>query len=51
MVEPDANNERIHAINRAAGFVYGRNVAFTEKIASLAFCTRRDFEQATAAIA
>jgi RimJ/RimL family protein N-acetyltransferase len=51
VVEPDANNERIHAINRAAGFVYGRNVAFTEKIASLAFCTRRDFEQATAAIA
>lgn len=51
VVEPDATNERIHAINRAAGFVYDRNVAFTEKIASLAFCTRRDFEQATAAIA
>ena len=51
VVEPDAANERIHAINRAAGFVYDRNVAFTEKIASLAFCTRRDFEQATAATA
>jgi RimJ/RimL family protein N-acetyltransferase len=48
VVEPDANNERIHAINRAAGFVYGRNVAFAEKIASLAFCTRQGFEQATA---
>lgn len=51
VVEPDANNTRIHVINRAAGFVYDRNVAFTEKIASLAFCTRQDFEQATAAIA
>ncbi|WP_439891018.1 GNAT family N-acetyltransferase [Ralstonia sp. 25C] len=51
VVEPDADNTRIHAINRAAGFVYDRNVAFPEKIASLAFCTQRDFEQATTAIA
>lgn len=51
VVEPDADNTRIHAINRAAGFVYDRNVVFPEKIASLAFCTRRDFEQATVAIA
>ena len=51
VVEPDANNTRIHAINRAAGFVYDRNVAFTEKIASLAFCTRQDFELATCATA
>lgn len=48
VVEPDARNHRIHALNRAAGFVYDRDVVFTEKIASLAFCTRRDFEQATA---
>ena len=48
VVEPDANNQRIHALNRSAGFVYDRDVVFTEKIASLAFCTRRDFEQATA---
>ncbi|MBT2323968.1 acetyltransferase [Variovorax paradoxus] len=49
VVEPDATNHRIHALNRSAGFVYDRDVVFTEKIASLAFCTRRDFEQATAA--
>jgi RimJ/RimL family protein N-acetyltransferase len=49
VVEPDATNHRIHALNRSAGFVYDRDVVFAEKIASLAFCTRRDFEQATAA--
>jgi len=49
VVEPDADNHRIHALNRSAGFVYDRDVLFAEKIASLAFCTRRDFEQATAA--
>ncbi len=50
VVEPDANNHKIHALNRSAGFIYDRNVVFTEKIASLAFCTRRDFELATAII-
>ncbi|MCU7371545.1 GNAT family N-acetyltransferase [Paucibacter sp. O1-1] len=50
VVEPDAGNHKIHALNRSAGFVYERDVVFTEKIASLAFCTRRDFEQATATI-
>lgn len=48
VVEPDASNHKIHALNRSAGFVYDRDVVFIEKIASLAFCTRRDFEQATA---
>ena len=48
VVEPDAGNHRIHALNRSAGFVYDRDVVFPEKIASLAYCTRRDFEQATA---
>jgi RimJ/RimL family protein N-acetyltransferase len=43
VVEPDARNERIHALNRAMGFVYAKNVAFREKTASLAFCTRADF--------
>lgn len=49
VVEPDATNHKVHALNRSAGFVYDRDVAFPEKIASLAFCTRRDFHQATAA--
>lgn len=49
VVEPDATNHKVHALNRSAGFVYDRDVAFPEKIASLAFCTRKDFQQATAA--
>jgi len=49
IVEPDASNHKVHALNRSAGFAYDRDVVFPEKIASLAFCTRRDFEQATAA--
>jgi RimJ/RimL family protein N-acetyltransferase len=49
VVEPDANNHRVHALNRSAGFVYDRDVPFFEKIASLAFCTRREFETAAAA--
>jgi RimJ/RimL family protein N-acetyltransferase len=43
VVEPDANNARIHALNRAMGFVYTKDVPFREKTASLAFCTRADF--------
>ena len=43
VVEPDARNTRIHALNRAMGFVYLKSVAFREKTASLAFCTRADF--------
>ena len=43
VVEPDARNARIHALNRAMGFAYTKDVAFREKTASLAFCTRADF--------
>jgi RimJ/RimL family protein N-acetyltransferase len=43
VVEPDARNARIHELNRAMGFVYAKDVAFREKTASLAFCTRADF--------
>lgn len=46
VVEPDATHQRIHALNRSAGFVCDRDVVFAEKTASLAFCTRRDFERA-----
>ncbi|MCD0504060.1 GNAT family N-acetyltransferase [Bordetella petrii] len=49
VVEPDANNRKIHVLNRSMGFVYDRNVPFEEKIASLAFCTRAQFEQAVQA--
>jgi RimJ/RimL family protein N-acetyltransferase len=46
VVEPDARNARIHTLNRAMGFVYWKDVAFREKTASLAFCTRQDFFRA-----
>jgi hypothetical protein len=46
VVEPDARNTRIHALNRAMGFVHAKNVAFREKTAALAFCTRADFDAA-----
>lgn len=46
VVEPDANNAKIHALNLAMGFVYAGQARFREKTASLAFCTRAQFEQA-----
>lgn len=49
VVEPDANNHKVHALNRSAGFVYLGNVPFFEKTASLALCTRQDFAAASAA--
>lgn len=46
VVEPDTRNTRIHALNRAMGFVYANEVSFREKTASLAFCTRENFQAA-----
>lgn len=48
VVEPDARNHRIHALNRSVGFVDAREIVLPEKTARLAFCTRRDFDRATA---
>ncbi|CAG9262636.1 Protein N-acetyltransferase, RimJ/RimL family [Paraburkholderia unamae] len=48
VVEPDSRNTRIHALNRAMGFTYAKDVTFREKTASLAFCTRADFYAAIA---
>ncbi|MGA0532520.1 GNAT family N-acetyltransferase [Hansschlegelia sp. KR7-227] len=48
VVEPDIRNDKIHALNRAVGFVYDRPVAFREKTAHLAFCTRAAFEASLA---
>lgn len=46
VVEPDSNNIKIHALNLAMGFSYAGQARFREKTASIAFCTRRQFEQA-----
>lgn len=46
VVEPDANNAKIHTLNLAMGFTYSGQARFRAKTASLAFCTRTQFEQA-----
>jgi hypothetical protein len=43
VVEPDARNEKIHVLNRRAGFVYERLIDLPEKTAHLAFCTKDQF--------
>lgn len=46
VVEPDVRNDKIHAINRRAGFRYDRVLELPHKRAHLAFCTRADYERA-----
>ncbi|MBB3698224.1 GNAT family N-acetyltransferase [Flammeovirga yaeyamensis] len=43
VVEPDIENEKIHVLNKKAGFRYQNIINFPEKQAYLAFCTRNDF--------
>ena len=43
VVEPDKNNEKIHVLNKKAGFVYQKDIELPHKTASLAFCTREGF--------
>lgn len=40
VVEPDVRNERIAALNAAAGFEIARHVELSTKTAALSFCTR-----------
>jgi len=46
VVEPDINNHKIHALNLSVGFSYDREILLGDKVASLAFCTREQFEDA-----
>ncbi|MFA0964117.1 GNAT family N-acetyltransferase [Roseivirga sp. BDSF3-8] len=46
VVEPDVRNEKIHVLNKKAGFVYGDRIKLPEKEAWLAWCTREGFEEA-----
>jgi RimJ/RimL family protein N-acetyltransferase len=48
VVEPDVRNTAVHALNAAVGFVPDREIAKPEKNALLSFCTRAQFEAATA---
>ncbi len=46
VVEPDVRNEKIHKLNKKAGFKYQKEIVLPEKIAKLAFCELKDFQQA-----
>ena len=43
VVEPDVRNDRIAALNAAAGFVVARVVDLPDKTAALSFCSRAGF--------
>jgi len=43
VVEPDIRNEKIHVLNKKAGFKYVKEIQLPEKKAGLAFCTKKDF--------
>ena len=46
VVEPDVNNEKIHALNKKAGFEYQKEIELPHKKAALAFCTREMYQSA-----
>jgi RimJ/RimL family protein N-acetyltransferase len=48
VVEPDARNTAVHALNAAVGFRVADTVALPGKDALLSFCTRAQFTAATA---
>ncbi|NYG59595.1 siderophore synthetase component/RimJ/RimL family protein N-acetyltransferase [Nocardioides daedukensis] len=43
VVEPDVRNQKIAALNAAAGFVVAREIPLHSKTAALSFCTREAF--------
>ncbi|UZO80635.1 GNAT family N-acetyltransferase [Aquimarina sp. ERC-38] len=46
VVEPDINNEKIHRLNKKAGFQYIKEIDLPEKKAGLAICSRQTFKDA-----
>lgn len=46
VVEPDIRNEKIHKLNKKAGFVYQKEIELPEKRAALAFCEHQDYRNA-----
>ena len=46
VVEPDVRNEKIHVLNKRAGFQYQKIIKLPHKTASLAWCTRAGFQKA-----
>jgi RimJ/RimL family protein N-acetyltransferase len=47
VVEPDARNHKIAALNAAVGFVVARHLDLPDKTAALSFCSRADFAAST----
>jgi len=43
VVEPDVRNDKIHRLNKRAGFRYQRQIKLQHKTAWLAFCQRDDY--------
>ncbi|UII19644.1 GNAT family N-acetyltransferase [Fulvivirga ligni] len=43
VVEPDIRNEKIHVLNKKAGFKYDKSLKLPHKTAHLAFCTKSDY--------
>ncbi|BAV05325.1 Protein N-acetyltransferase, RimJ/RimL family [Filimonas lacunae] len=43
VVEPDIRNEKIHVLNKRAGFAYQQMIDLPHKQAYLAFCTREQY--------
>ncbi|WP_428264830.1 GNAT family N-acetyltransferase [Haliangium sp.] len=46
VVEPDVRNDKIHRLNRRAGFEYQQILQLSKKTAYLAFCTRERYRDA-----
>ncbi|WP_299183456.1 GNAT family N-acetyltransferase [uncultured Aquimarina sp.] len=46
VVEPDVRNQKIHTLNKKAGFVYQKEIELPEKTAALAFCEPQDYKKA-----
>lgn len=46
VVEPDVRNEKIHVLNKKAGFQYYKEIQFPHKKAALAFCAKEDYKKA-----
>lgn len=46
VVEPDVRNEKIHVLNKRAGFRYQHTIDMGHKTAWLAFCQREDYQHA-----
>jgi RimJ/RimL family protein N-acetyltransferase len=46
IVEPDIRNEKIHILNKKAGFEYQKQIQLPHKKAWLATCTREQFKEA-----